>query len=513
MVVSANMASTAQGREIGSLALSCVQVDNPMAVLRAAHWRNALSKVGLPVPFFAVHDLGSLASAEAGGAPIGVRRGTAQIPLPGHVKQALDVWAETLRELADSEVMERSRGWRLTDDLISVLLLKILGPIYERHLGPGRRPVGVPLPLDPEVYRDLDGQLPRMFTGADRTGELEFVGHLASERLRLITSVEQIDLDTLRLLGMFGAEASAASALGMLDLLNVFASPEANDVVNFSLDLLPSVLETKRASGQQTFSVDGYSGLARRGTLDSLMLSELAFDEDLFDQRYTENEVFYYAREKQHEEERRLHYIVVDATASMRGQRAVFARGLALTLIKKLSLRGEDVYFRFFDSRLYEAQHARSRRRTNDAGINVPYVLCFKGEHGRNYAKVFGMLANDLTRLAKRERKTPILYMLTHAECHVPLDTIERLRSLARLYGVFMLPSRGELDLEYVARLHTVQVVDERALEQREARARRAMDIIDDAAGEDRRSLLPEERRRASSAPPPPADDLDEAER
>ena len=166
-------------------------------------------------------------------------------------------------------------------------------------------------------------------TGA---AELHFLGHLATERLRLITSVEQIDLDTLRLLGMFGAEASAASALGMLDLLNVFSSPEANDVVNFSLDLLPSVLETKRASGQQTFSVDGYAGLARRGTLDSLMLSELAFDEDLFDQRYMENEVFYYAREKQHEEDRRLHYIIVDATASMRGQRAVFARGLALTL-------------------------------------------------------------------------------------------------------------------------------------------------------------------------------------
>lgn len=510
MPVSANMAATPQGREVGGLALSCVQVDNPMAVLRAAHWRNALSKVGLPVPFWAVHDLGSLASAEAAGAPIGIRKSTGQVPLAPPARQALELWAETLRELAESEVMERSRGWRLSDDLISVLLLKILGPIYERHLGPGRRPVGVPLPLDPEIYRDIDDQLPRLFSAHDRRSDLEFVGHLAAERVRLITSVEQIDLDTLRLLGMFGAEASAASALGMLDLLNVFSSPEANDVVNFSLDLIPSVLETKRASGQQTFSVDGYAGLNRRGTLDSLMLSELAFDDDLFDQRYMENEVFYYAREKQHEEDRRLHYIVVDATASMRGQRSVFARGLALTLIKKLSLRGEDVYFRFFDSRLYEPQHARSRRRTNDAGINVPYVLCFKGEHGRNYAKVFGMLANDLARLAKRERRTPILYLLTHAECHVPLDTIERLRSIARLYGVFMLPSRGELDLEYVSRLHTVQVVDEASLKQREVRARRALDIVDDAAGEERKSLLPEERRRRDSVLPRPADE-DEA--
>lgn len=507
MPLSAQMAGTPVGRAVGGLALSCVQADNPMAILRAAHWRNALAKVGLPVPFWAVHDIGMLATADGGGAPIEIRRAAEATPLSPPSRQALEIWHATMKELAEAEVMEKSRGWRLTDDLISVLLLKILGPIYERHLGPGRRPVGVPLPLDPELYRDLDPQLPGLFASHDRTDDLQFLSHLAADRLRLITSVEQIDLDTLRLLGMFGAEASAASALGMLDLLNVFASPEANDVVNFSLDLLPSVLETKRASGQQVFSVDGYSGLARRGTLDSLMLSELAFDEDLFDQRFMENEVFYYAREKQHEEDRRLHYIVVDATASMRGQRSVFARGLALTLIKKLSLRGEDVYFRFFDSRLYDPQHARSRRRSQDAGINIPYVLCFKGEHGRNYAKVFGLLANDIARLAKRERRTPILYVLTHAECHVPLDTIERLRSIARLYGVFMLPSQGELDLEYLPRLHTVQVVDEDALKQREARARRAMDIIDDAAGEERQSLLPPERRRTSLPPAPGAEE------
>jgi hypothetical protein len=199
-----------------------------------------------------------------------------------------------------------------------------------------------------------------------------------------------------------------------------------------------------------------------------------------------ENEVFYYAREKQHEEDRRLHYICVDASASMRGQRSVFARGLALTLIKKLTLRGEDVYLRFFDSRLYEAQHARPGR-SETGGISVPYVLCFKGERGRNYAKVFGMLAGDLSRLARRERRTPIVYIITHAECHVPVDTVERLRAIARLYGVFMLPSQGTLELDYKDRLHTVQVVDEAALKQRDERARVALDIVEDAAKEDER--------------------------
>ncbi|MDQ3031732.1 MAG: hypothetical protein M3Y87_04890 [Myxococcota bacterium] len=480
--------STEQAREIGGLLLSGAQVENAMLILRAAHWRNALVKVGLPVPFWVVHDLGMLLIAEPDA--VGARQAFAEMQVPPPTREAHHQWLETLKELVHTEVAERSRGWRIGDDLVSVILLRVLGPIYERHLGPGRPPIGVPLPLDPEAYQHLGPRLPGLFAASDRNSDRQFLVHLARERLRLVTSFEQIDLDTLRLLGMMGAEASAASAFGMLDLLNVLGSPDANDVVNFSLDLLPSVLETRRATGSQTFSVDGYAGLARRGTLDSLMLSELAWSEDLFDQRFMENEVFYYAREKQREDERRMHYIVCDATASMRGQRSVFARGLALTLVKKLMLRGEDVFFRFFDSRLYDVQHARARRRS-DAGVDVPYVLSFKGEHGRNYAKVFGLLASDLARTAKREKKTPILYILTHAECHVPLETIERLRDVAMLYGIFMLPSTGKLDLDYVHRLHTVQIVDEAALTQREARADRALAIIDDAAGEQRTSMPP----------------------
>ncbi len=97
------------------------------------------------------------------------------------------------------------------------------------------------------------------------------------------------------------------------------------------------------------------------------------------------------------------------------------------------------------------------------------------------------MLAGDLSRLARRERRTPIVYIITHAECHVPVDTVERLRAIARLYGVFMLPSQGVLELDYKDRLHTVQVVDEAALKQRDERARVALDIVEDAAKEDER--------------------------
>jgi hypothetical protein len=193
----------------------------------------------------------------------------------------------------------------------------------------------------------------------------------------------------------------------------------------------------------------------------------------------------------------------------MRGQRSVFARGLALTLTKKLLLKGEDVFFRFFDSRLYDVQHARAKRRKSEMGIDVPYVLAFKGEHGRNYAKVFGLLANEVTRTARREKKSVVFYVITHAECHVPLEAIERLRQSATLYGIFMLPSSGELDLEYLPRLHKTQIVTQAALDQREERAKRAMDIVDDAAGDPPRGIEPRGSippGRRSIAPPPPSE-------
>jgi hypothetical protein len=481
MPVGPSLAQTPAGREIGSLALSCLRVEEPMAILRAAQWRNALARLGLGLPLFAVHDLGLLLVLDPRQAAIGLRP-HAQTPQYAAVAPLLEAWAATLREIATSEIVERARAWRLSDDLVAVLLVRLLGSAWERHLGPGRRPQAPALPLDPEVYRDLEPQLPGLF-GAGREPDLRFLQFLGGERLRLVTAVERVDLDTLRLLGMFGAEAGAMSALSMLDLLQVFESAGANDVVNFSLDLLPSVLETKKASGQQTFSVDGYSGVDRRGSIDSLVLSELAFDPELFLRRFAENEVFYYAREKQHEQERTLHYVCIDASASMRGRRSTFARGLALALVKKLTLRGEEVWLRYFDSRLYEPQHARPGR-AGDAGINVPYVLCFQGERGRNYARVFAQLADEVGRLARRERRSPVVYILTHGECHVPVDTIERLRAVARLYGVFLLPSTGRLDLEYLSRLHTVQVVDEAALLDRDARAARALDILDAATGD-----------------------------
>ena len=65
------------------------------------------------------------------------------------------------------------------------------------------------------------------------------------------------------------------------------------------------------------------------------------------------------------------------------------------------------------------------------------------------------------------------VYLLTHAECHIPLPLVQTLRRQAMLYGVFMLPS-GELQLSIIAVLHRHRVVMEDALLSAAARRTRA---------------------------------------
>ena len=196
------------------------------------------------------------------------------------------------------------------------------------------------------------------------------------------------------------------------------------------------MLETRRSTGAQTFAVDGYASIERKGNIDSLVLSELAYDREIFEQKVVDNELLYYGRDKQHEDERRLQYLLIDCSASMRGQRQVFARGLALALIKKLTLEGDEIWVRFFDSRLHETvKIARSGQ------VPVPYLLSFRSERGRNYGKVFRQLLVEVTRLRREQKRRVVMYIITHGQCHIEPELVTALKQQAFLYGVVCLPS------------------------------------------------------------------------
>jgi len=459
-----------------------------MLVVRAVRWWRDLARLGVRLPLFVVHDLGLLYGAPREQIEMGPRTGAdAAIARVPRLAELAKAYRQVVSEIARSQAAMRAASMKLGDDLVVVVLARVLSSVVQRV--PSRPPWAETLPLDPELVRDLDSQLPSLFAAVPRAYEAGVLDALGRSRLHVLTLADALDLDTLRLLGMLGPESTAAGALAHVDLLAALSSPSANDIVNFSLELLPSVLETHRAHAAGTHAVHGYAGVGRKGSIDSMVLTELAWDEQELARRMIDGELLFYTREQAPDEARRLHYMVIDASASMRGEREVFARGLAIALGKKLQLAGEEVWMRFFDSRLYDVQRARERTQ-----LPAAWLLGFKGERGRNPARVFAQLATEIALLRTRDQRDPVIHLITHAALHVPRPLVQEVRRQAHLFGVFILPSGGTLDLEWLDLLEGYAVVDHATLQQRSARAAAATKIVDEAA---RVSLPPK-----SIAPP-----------
>lgn len=484
------MMTPAEKRAFGGLLLSFATGAEAVLGTRPIHWYNALTRLGVSVPLFVVHDLGA---ALLGAVTLFVPRAETSrpglLPFADSTRQELfSAYQKLLKDLTDTEAAAQIRKATVDDAVIATLLARALSPVSDRWRGPR---AFEPIPLVTENFAKAVADIATVWASVDRRIETDYLQHLVRHRLHLLLAIEQIDLDTLELLRLFGREAGALPETELVDLLAVFSSPDTNDVVNFSLEILPSVLETHRGGGQQLFAVDGYSGVVSHGSLDSLVLTEMAYDDELFEQRFIDNEMLYYAHEAQVRPPSRMYQILVDASASMRGARTVFARGLAIALAKRMSLLGFDACVRFFDSRLYEPLRLRRLGRSmSSAPLHIAGVLTFKGEHGRNYARVFSQFASELDRL--RERANVTAYVITHAECHVPVDLVRRIRESAELYGVFMLPSRGTLELDYLPLLTQYEVVDDEALRDRSKRAHRAISIVEAASeGVRRDSMAP----------------------
>ena len=464
------MAAKLQNSEVagplGTLALSQVKPHSSTASLRAIKWYDDLRRLGLELPFCIVHDFGMVLSAGRSQLELGPRCDwTSTDPV---LAEECRRYGEVIAEAYESEAARRAPQLQMSDDLVTVVLARVLGDVARRL---GRRPAYEPrLPLDGSLFERLLPQtLAQLYGAADRSFERTAIQQVARARLLILTLTDSLDLDTLRLFGMVGL--SEGGALAQVELLNSLEAPEANDVVNFSLEILPSVLETKAKPAASTVAAFGYSGLGRRGSIDNMVLTELAWDDLELTRRIVDNEVLYYAREQQHEEEGRDHLLLIDASASMRGDRATFARAMALATGKKLLLEGEHVTFRFFDSRLYEAHAAQGQ------DLPTAYLLSFKGEHGRNPARVFTEL-NTLLGL-NRHADPPVIHLFTHAALYIPRELVQQIRTVAQIAAVFMLPSGGQLNLDYLDLLSLHWVVDHDAISRGSERADAARTILD----------------------------------
>ena len=451
---------------LGTLALSQIIPHSSTSSLRAIKWHQDLERLGLVLPFAIVHDFGL--ALTAGQQQLNIAPRCSFQPTDPALAQRCEGYRTLLQEAHSSEAARRAPQLQMSDDLIAVVLARLLGDVaaaidVERTYLPR-------LPLNGALFERLDAaELMQLWAATPRDFSRACLQRLVDGRLLVLALTDSLDLDTLRLFGMAGLAESGA--LAQVELLNSLETPEANDVVNFSLELLPSILETKARPAASTVAAFGYSGLGRRGSIDNMVLTELAWDDDELARRILNNEVLYYAREQQHEDEGREHLLLIDCSASMRGERSTFARGMALATGKKLLLEGEEVSFRFFDSRLYEPHRAQGQE------LPTAHLLSFKGEHGRNPARVFRALLGVLA--LSRQAEAPVVHIFTHSALYIPRELVTELRQLANIAAVFILPSGGQLELDYLDLLSTHWVIDHSVLTQGNKRAAAARQILE----------------------------------
>jgi hypothetical protein len=459
------LAENELGRQLATLTFAAVGPSGPVEAAAAAGWWNLLGRLGLSPPLVVVHDLGLLLTRARQGTPRQVRRASGGGP-------ALERYGAFLEAVARSEALDDLQATSLADETVAVILARLLGDVHLRWTARPRVPFAGALPLVSTAFERDRAELAR---ANDPAWALGFLQRLVEYDRGVLARLEQLEASTLRLLGLFPLDAGGAAG-NLAELVQLVSTAGVADVVDFSLQLLPSLLETKRRPSAQRFSIDGYASVERRGNLDALLPGELAHDDEVFGLKALSDELLYYGHERRPDAARRLHYILVDASASMRGAREVFARGLALALAKTFTLRGGDVWVRFFDSRLYDRLDVgRSPRR------ELPRFLTFRSERGRNYARVFGDLAAEIGRLRRESAREIALTFITHAECHIPSPTVEALTRDATVYGIFVLPSKP-VDLDYLPRLHRHQIVTAEALARGAEKRRRALEIIEDAA-------------------------------
>lgn len=447
---------------------------------RAAGWRNRLARLGLRLPLFLVRDLGLLWALPHALLELEALAEAGQSSNLGELGGLRGRYGSLLATIAHCEPVAEAATLRLGDDVIAVLLYRLCKDLPAARAGTGvASEPPFELPLVASAYQksavlDLQG---RVSLARHQAFLQELLGGDTAQFLTL--RCELVDTATLKLLGaQKDGDAGYLDGSGdLLELLSALSAAQARDVARFALELLPSLFESHRTAGVQHYPSGGYAALERRGALDGLPPGELLADSELLLSRLLEGELPTYGRERQAEDEPPQHLVLVDASPGMFGLRQVFARGLALAMLKDLQQRGARTTLRFFDARLHEAVSGASRR-------VLPLLIGWGWnlQSGRSYATVLRELLSELRQSAPaRSGGALTIHLITHAEFHVPVELVRALAERARLHCVYVLPAHG-LALGYLNLLSRYDIIEESALARTEVRRARALAIATSAS-------------------------------
>ncbi len=373
---------------LAHVAASHVPPDRPAAWLRGG------AAAGWPLPLALARDLGLLLS-QAGD----------QLTLakPPHLPYDEDTSAYLafLGRVAAHPLARELPAWQppLSDAVLAVVLARLvegldLPNVYRPPTGPAgvvfTRALAAELETaDPaQIWRDTPPEA--------RPHWEELLPPPALARIE--ANLQGLDREELRFLARYGPPLTGSpDPRDLLDMLSLTGLPEmARLALSQTLKLLPRVSAARTVGGVQTYPEGGYEGLARKGSLDSLLLTELAYPEDVFLHRFFNHEALYYGRERPRERRRELAYIVTQTGWGLGGDGEVLARALTLALAQAMRQRDYEVLYSLAGTGLSEpgpldkpGQVARMLYQREQARVDEEVVLKGVLEHLRGWRDAY----------------------------------------------------------------------------------------------------------------------------
>jgi hypothetical protein len=94
---------------------------------------------------------------------------------------------------------------------------------------------------------------------------------------------------------------------------------------------------------------------------------------------------------------------------------------------------------------------------------------------------VFAQLLTELELLRRRDSRDPIVHLITHGALAIPGQIVTSIARIAKVFGVFIMPSGGALELEYLDLLEAHSVVDYATITQKGSRLAAAKGVVEQA--------------------------------
>jgi len=368
----------------------------------AANWLRYMASLNVQAPLCIAWDLGACLT---------VQDKDSFIQKPGYIPEDIDTseYVNFLKKIDRQSILKELRQWHLSDPIVGLILSKLLDGIHfpeKYQIASGIPSIYFSRALAKALETSDPGNVFKE-TNPDTRPHLNDI--LPSEFMAQIRSnLHRLDLNELKFIHQYGARhLFSPNPQDMLDLFNLTSLPKAvRMAISQMMRMIPSVSQVQKTASVQTYAMGGYEGLTRKGSIDSLVPTELAYSQDMFYHRLFNREAMYYGREGAKERQRELIYIVTQTGNKMSGDSTIMAQALTLALSKTMKERGYEVLQSFAGSILTKPE---PMERSSD----IHRVLYFQDDHYLNEKKVIHTAIKQLKQWKDTYRTIQVFWIVS----------------------------------------------------------------------------------------------------